>query len=120
MAKKRPRPRTLETTYRTYRLDEPTRAGMKRKRKREAQTVAAFLESAIKKQLPQIIGELNAVGVPASLEEGARPARLPLTDELVERLRKGSDKTGVPTTRLLVACIQREVKGKSASSKKGE
>lgn len=110
-AKKRPNPKTAMTVYRTFRLDEQTREVMKSSRKAKGLTVASFLETAITKQLPEIVEELIQVGVPPSLEDAARPARLPMTDKLLMILKQGSEETGVPTTRLLLACIHRAANG---------
>jgi hypothetical protein len=70
-------------------------------------TVAEFLTAAIDEHLPQIVADLEAIGVPAKISDSARPARLPMDPRLIAILNSAAKVTGIPTTRLLAACIQR-------------
>ena len=94
----------MATVYRTYRLDEPTRKAMKKRRQRDGQTVAAFLDAAVSNHLPEIVDELVAVGVPPELAEQARPSRLPMSDALVDKLKLGSKRTGVSNNSAIDRC----------------
>ena len=111
-AKHRPALRTLQTVYRTYRLPPDVRKDMGAKRKQFGLTVAEFLSQAIGHELPKIASDLEEVGLPASTSKDARPARLPLSDELLKSLKSASGTTGVPASRLLVACLNRATRRK--------
>lgn len=106
-AKHRPAKRTLQTVHRTYRLSATLRKEMADKRKQFGLTVAGFLDRAITHELPQIVAELERLGMPPGASKQDRPARLPLTDELLAALKRASNKTGIPASRLLVACVSR-------------
>lgn len=93
--------------FRTYPLEEGIRRRVAARRAEEGKTMAAFLRGVIQEQLPTIIAELEVVGVPSSVGESARPARLPLDDQLLAALKSGAKATGIPATRLLAACLQR-------------
>ncbi len=82
------------------------------KRKQFGLTVAEFLSQAIGHELPKIATDLEKVGLPASTSGQDRPARLPLSDELLRSLKSASGTTGVPASRLLVACINRATRRK--------
>lgn len=106
-AKKRTNSRTQEAIYRTFPLSEQTRALMHQKRELEELTIAKFLEQAIEAHLPGIIDELKESLSPPLDSDETRPARLPLTQSLLEALKQGSIETGLPQTRLLAACVHR-------------
>lgn len=111
-AKHRTAVRTLQTVYRTYRLSPQVRTDMSDKRKQFGMTVAEFMSQAIANELPKIAAELEQIGLPALTSKEDRPARLPLTDELLASLKSASGKTGVPASRLLVACLKRATRRK--------
>jgi hypothetical protein len=98
------------TIHRTYPLDEELRHRMSQQRAESGMTMAAFLQDAIGQHLPLIIAELEAVGVPSTAGDNARPARLPLNEQLINALKSGTASTGIPATRLLAACLQRATK----------
>jgi hypothetical protein len=106
-AKHRPAVRTLETVYRTYHLPSQVRKNMADKRRQFGLTVAEFMSQAISNELPHITLELEQVGLPTATSKQDRPARLPLSDELLAALKRASNKTGIPASRLLVACVSR-------------
>lgn len=76
-------------------------------RELHGQTTAAFLSDAINQHLARIVAELQAVGISTPGSEKARPARLPLDLRTLDVLKQGSVATGIPTTGLLAACIDR-------------
>lgn len=106
-AKHRSAPRTNEVIYRTYRLPATVRTEMADKRKQFGLTVAGFLDRAITHELPQIVADLERLGMPPGTSQQDRPARLPLSDELLAALKRASNKSGIPASRLLVACVSR-------------
>lgn len=116
-AKHRPAVRTLQTIYRTYRLLPHIRKDMTDKRKQFGMTVAEFLSQAIVQELPRLARELEQVGLPTVASKQNRPARLPLSDELLKSLKEASNATGVPASRLLVACLTRATRRKRMWSK---
>ena len=89
MPAKRSNVRTLQTVYRTYRLPPQIRRDMGAKRKQFGLTVAEFLSQAIGHELPRIATDLEKVGLPASTSGQDRPARLPLSDELLKIAQVG-------------------------------
>ena len=112
MAAKRSNARTLQTVYRTFYLSPQVRKDMGTKRKQFDLTVAEFLSQAIGHELPRIASDLEDVGLPPTTPMDARPARFPLSDELLKSLKAASGTTGVPASRLLVACINRATRRK--------
>jgi hypothetical protein len=79
---------------------------MAQSRTRRNKTTAAFLADAVFDYLPEIVAELQALGIP-SIAGSARPARLPMDARMLEGLKQGAQTTGIPATRLLAACILR-------------
>jgi hypothetical protein len=106
-AKHRPAIRTRATVYRTYRLTPQLRKGMAEKRKQYGLTVAEFVAEAIKRELHGITHELARACLAFGESKDSRPARLPLTDELIATLKSASRTTGVPASKILIACINR-------------
>lgn len=117
-AKHRPAVRTLHAVYRTYRLPSEVRTDVAAKRKQFGLTVAEFLSQAIANELPRLALELEQIGLPAATSKVDRPARLPLSDELLASLKSASGKTGVPASRLLVACLKRATRRKRQWTKR--
>jgi hypothetical protein len=85
---------------------------MAEKRKQYKLTVAQFVAEAITCELPGIRQEISKVGLESGHSKDARPARLPLTDELITTLKSTSKATSVPASKLLMACITRAVNRK--------
>lgn len=100
-----PNPITLETEYRTFKVPEEVLAILRSSRKKRKMTVREFVQEAIDSELPDLLQDLKRV-LPRRTGP-RRPARLPLTKKLLESLRQGSDGTGVPASRLLLASIER-------------
>jgi hypothetical protein len=111
-ARHRPNPKTLETVYRVYRVSEPIRKAMRQKRVQRNQTVQEFIQVAVADELPRLMESLSKLQIkPADPE--ARPAKLPLDERLLASLKKASIDTGLPQSRLLIACL-----GTAASRKR--
>jgi hypothetical protein len=101
----RDNPVTRETVWRVYQLPEELRRVVRERRQALGQTLREFLAEAIETELPGLLAVLRehlpvAAGV-------ARPARLPLTEPLLEALRSAGAETGLPAARLLLACLGR-------------
>jgi len=71
-----------------------------------ARTTAVLLETAVDEHLPQIVAEILAIRIPM-IDESSRPARLPMRQGMMSRLKLATTQTGIPATRLLAACIDR-------------
>lgn len=117
-AKHRPALRTLQTVFRTYHLPSEVRKDMTDKRKQFGMTVAEFMSQAISNELPRLAAELEQIGLPAMTSKEDRPARLPLSDELLASLKSASNTTGVPASRLLVTCLKRATRRKRQWAKR--
>lgn len=105
-ASERPPSKLIGTVYRTYFLGEQQRNRMTIARTAESKTIGEFLAAAIVEHLPQIVAELQAVGIPG-VSRHTRPARLPLDATMLSNLKEGAQATGVPASRLLSACLDR-------------
>ena len=110
-AKHRPNPKTQETVYRVYRVPEPLRKAMRQKRAQRGQTVQEFLAGAVERELPRLAQLLGELGISSS-DSAARPAKLPLDETVLKKLKKASEDTGLPQTSLLLACLRLSVKRK--------
>ncbi len=107
-----------ETIYRVYRLPKPTKKTVKEGRIEKDITLHDYLGEAIDKQLPKLVEGLKALGIVAPKQLG--PSRLPMSDALLKQLRKASNETGLPTTTLLIACLDNHAtKKKGRKAKKG-
>jgi len=97
---------TVEVTYRTYQLPTAVRAAIKAARLHRKQTLRDFCDEAIRGELPGLLQAVDEVGI--GRPTGSRsPARIPLTDDLIEELRRGSQKAGIPAAVLFRCCLQR-------------
>ena len=85
---------------------------MSAKRTQFGLTVAEFFSQAVAHELPRITTDLANAGLPATAPRDARSARLPLSDERLKALKAASELTGVPASRLLMACISRAARRK--------
>jgi hypothetical protein len=74
------------------------------------QTVREFVAYAIETELPGLV-QLLREQLPVPGGE-VRPARLPLTEQLLEALKRAGDETGLPASRLLLACLARAARRK--------
>ena len=92
-----------ETVFRVYRLSEDLRKKVKAARVKRQQTLKGLIEGAVEQELPALTKQLMALGIKA--RGASRPARLPVTDHLLDQLRQGSEETGVAATILLGACL---------------
>ena len=110
-AKHRPNPKTQATCFRVYRIPEPLRKAMNQKRKKWGQTVYQFIGSAVTHELPRLIEGLNALGIMPT-DPDARPAKLPLDEQVLMNLKKANEETGVPQTTLLLGALQLTVNRK--------
>jgi hypothetical protein len=93
------------TVHRVYRIGEGLRQAMAVRRRDLGLTLRAFLTEAVEGELPGLVEALRAC-LPAP-EGKMRPARLPLTQTLLDRLRQASADAGVPAAKLLAACLAR-------------
>jgi hypothetical protein len=98
-------PVTQEVLWRVYQLPEELRTAVRQRRQALGQTLRQFLAEAIETELPGLLAVLRE-RLPVAAG-AARPARLPLTERLLEALRSGGAETGLPAARLLLACLGR-------------
>jgi hypothetical protein len=90
--------------FRTFRLVESVRQAIRQRRTALGCTLREFLAEAVR-ELPVVV---EAVEEALPNPRGPwRPARLPLSEELLAALRTASNKTGLPANRLLLACLCR-------------
>lgn len=109
----------LTTAFRTYRLPKSVREAMTWKRKALGQTVREYLVHAIDTELPGLVVVLERE-VPSFGGEEAKPARLPLSEALLETLQAAGDKTGIPASRLLMVCLARAGSRKRRGRQRGQ
>ena len=110
-AKHRPNPKTQETVYRVYQVPEPLRKAVRQKRSKWGQTVQEFLTGAVENELPRLVQMLGGLGISDS-DSAARPAKWPLNEKVLGKLKKASGDTGLPQESLLLACLRLSVKRK--------
>jgi len=104
-AQRRPAPRTLEINYRTIGLPESVRVAVKKRRTALGVTLHAFIATEATAELDRLVSAVAGLGLPDP-KEPTRPARLPLSDEIIEQYRRASEVTGLPANRLLVTSLQ--------------
>ena len=114
MAKRNRQP---EQQHRVYRLPEDLRDRVKRARKKDGQTMTAFIRTAVESQLPGIEQALVNAGITQPVD--TRPARLPMDTEILAALKTSSQTTGAPASTLLLACLARSA-APAAAAKKAE
>ena len=90
--------------YRVYELPESLRTKLKAKRTKAAATTSEVVQTAMAESLPKIVEALKQTGFSFD-GEPRRPARIPMTDLCAKNLKKASKETGVPVSRLLLACL---------------
>ena len=93
-----------ETTYRVYQLPVDLRERFIAAREAEHLKTQEFLGAAVAQRLDEIVDGLLALGIAAS-EYESRPSRFPMTYGLIQDLKAGSEKTGLPASQLLLACL---------------
>ena len=106
-AQHRDNKRTQETVYRVFRIPPTVYKAMRKRRTELKMTIAQFLNDAIAHELPKIVSEAESLGLPGQPTEKWQAVRWPLTEELLALLRTASDQVGIPTSRLIVAAVQR-------------
>lgn len=90
--------------YRVYDLPEGLRTKLKAKRMKASATTSQIVQTATEESLPKIVDALKQTGF-AFDGEPTRPARIPMTDVCVKRLKNASEETGISVSRLLLACL---------------
>ena len=103
MAKKRPTSDAESVSRRVYYLPEELRAAINRQRAAWGMTVGEFTVDAVTSELPRINRVLKEhLPNPAGK---TRPMRVPMPYHLLEILKEASAKSGLPATKLLLACL---------------
>jgi hypothetical protein len=105
-ARHKPNPATQETEYRTFKVSTELLASMKARREALGQTVKEFIRQAVETELPGILQTLKET-IPSQSGKASRPARLPLTLEVLAILQSASEEVALPASRLLMAVIER-------------
>jgi hypothetical protein len=89
--------------YRVYDLPEGLRAKLRTKRTKTAATMSEIVQTATADSLPKLVVALRELGFRPSGK--TRPARLPMTDDSIRKLKRASKQTGLPACRLLLASL---------------
>jgi hypothetical protein len=93
-----------------YPLPEELRTAMRQRRQALGQSLREFLAEAIETELPGLRAVLREhLPAPGGV---LRPARLPLTEPLLEALRSAGTEACLPAARLLLACLGRAARRK--------
>jgi hypothetical protein len=87
--------------YRVYRVPDSVREAIGSRA--AGQTIQQFIVEAVEHRLPPLVATLAGVGL--LKPEQTRPARLPMTRQLLQSLAAASEHTGVPASRLLLAVL---------------
>ena len=103
-ARHRENAKTMATYYRVYRLNSSLREKMNKARAKRGQTVRDFIVDAVETELPRLTKALADLGIVASSGD-ERPARLPMSQETLEGLKKSSAETGLPQSVLMECCL---------------
>ena len=91
--------------FRVYRLPKSLRVATTRARAVTSQNVTKFIEQAVLRELHGLLRDVRVLFV--CRHEGPKgPARLPLSDDTLDMLKKGSE-LGVPASLLLELCLSR-------------
>ena len=83
----------MSENYRVYKVPKTLRQAAKADRLNREQRLADYLDDVVDKQLDRIVDGLNTLGIKALVNTGA--CRWPVSDKLLAKLRKASDKTGI-------------------------
>src|SRR4051812_32542691 len=109
-AEHRDNPITSEIVHRVFPLSEGLRDAVRHRRQALGLTLREFVRDAAEAELQPMAApprELRGTG-----DGDPRPARLPLTEPLLELLRGAADELGLPASRLLLACLARSARRK--------
>jgi hypothetical protein len=91
--------------FRVYRLPKSLRLAVAKARAVTDQTVTKFVEQAVVRELNGLLGDVRVLF--AGRHAGQKgPARLPLSNDTLDLLKKGSQ-LGVPASMLLELCLSR-------------
>lgn len=90
--------------YRVFDLPESLRTKLKAKRLKDEATTSEVVQTALAESLPKIVDALTQTGFSFD-GEPRRPARIPMTEACVRELKYASKETGIPVSRLLLACL---------------
>ena len=93
-----PVPRTLKLPGRTWKT-------VKAKGKRDGKPVREVLKDAVDAELTRLVRRLRELGVRGELVND-KVVRIPVSDVLLDRLRKAKEQTGLPSIQLLALCLQ--------------
>jgi hypothetical protein len=105
----------MPENYRVYKVPKALRQATKADRLNREERLADYLDDAVAQQLDQIVDGLNTLGIKAQVKTGA--CRWPVSDMLLMKLRKASDKTGIAASYLLIACLELHTTQKKAKPK---
>jgi hypothetical protein len=94
----------LQVLYRVYDLPEELRAKLRAKRAKMVTTTAQVVHAAVAESLPKIVEALKQTGFSFD-GDATRPARIPMTDDCIRKLKNASKETGISVSRLLLACL---------------
>ncbi len=92
---------TNGNVYRVYRVPDAVREVIGSRA--AGQTIRQFIAEAVEHRLPLLVETLAGAGL--LKPEKTRPARLPMTRQLLQSLAAASEQTGVPASRLLLAVL---------------
>jgi hypothetical protein len=79
------------------------------RRHKKRSTACTVFATAVEDELSRLVQALGVLGVRSS-NSAARPAKLPLDERVLGKLKKASEDTGLPQTSLLLACLRLSVK----------
>ena len=98
--------KALDTVFRVVRLSAPLRDELRRAREAKGTTSVAFIGESVAEQLPKLVETLQNLGF-LGAKGSRRPARLPFSSEAgtLKALQAASQKTGIPASHLLTACL---------------
>jgi hypothetical protein len=105
--------RIREVLYRVYDLPEGLRTKLKAKRAKASATTSQIVQVATEESLPIIVDTLKQIGFSFN-GEATRPARIPMPDACIHELKNASKETGIPVSRLLLACLVLTCDGEEA------
>ena len=100
-------PGTTRVVHRVHYLPDDLREAVRVRRSDLGQSVRAFVADAVTHELDPLVRTLAELGLAGRPEAGVRPARLPLSEESLEALRRAGERVGLPAGRLLLLCLAR-------------
>lgn len=122
MAKKRQRPQQQDTpvdipAYRVWKIGVALRESMGSKRAARGETVREFIEHAVRDELTPLVQSLHASGV-HSPSGPVSSVRVPMSDLVLETLRKASQESGLDQSQLFAACLRNAITRRRRRSRK--